>query len=134
MRASGAGPDRREGRRKYHSVRISCMWCKCYSWNLSPKDKSRYFKSSHLQVRTVEPLRRRVSSLAARARGPRGVQGDDHARQLHPPQDASRERQVALLRLPLLLLHPRMLNVARHMPLQEGKLEPKYNVVNVVTF
>jgi len=89
MRALSAGSDRREGRGKYHCVRA------------------------------VEPLRRRVSSFTARARGPRGVQGDDHAGQLHASQDSACERQVAVLRMSLLLLHPRLLNVARHMPLQE---------------
>ena len=50
------------------------------------------------------------------------LSGYSNSRKCDPPADAAGECAVAVLRLPLLLLHPRLLPLAGHLPQQTGTL------------
>lgn len=67
------------------------------------------------QIWSKQPLQRGVSFGAAVAGGARGVPGYSGPHQQRAEEDFARQRQVAVLRLCVLLLHLRMLSLACHM-------------------
>lgn len=79
------------------------------------------FSHAHLQIWAKQPLQRGVSLRSAVARGSRGVQGDGGPDQRSAEEIPARQRQMALLRLRLLLLHARLFPLARHLSQQTRK-------------
>lgn len=65
-----------------------------------------------MQIRTEQSLQRGIPVGPGVARRPRRVQGDRHPDQWDPEEDAADEREMAVLRLHMLLLYAGLFAVA----------------------
>jgi len=82
-----------------------------------PRDSSRSRK--YHSVRSLKSVWHRLPQSAACKGSTRRVQGNSDAGECHTEEDTAGQCQVAVLRLPLLLLHPWLLNVASHLSQQK---------------
>jgi len=82
-----------------------------------PCDSSR--SREHHSVRSLKSVRHRLSQSAACAGGTRGVQGNSDPSECDFEENTASQCQMAVLWLPLLLLHTRLLYVAGHLSQQK---------------
>ena len=112
--------------RKFYNFCSSNQSCKQQK-SAKPLGFSRFFSTKQLsrffykQIWFVQSFWHWISLRITCACGTWRVQGNSHTRQCDLAEKPAGQRALAILRLPMLLLHLGMLNVACHLPIQESK-------------